>query len=239
MRTTIATVMMCLLVACGAADLPETVDAGLAQSDAAQNRRDAADANPPKRDTRGSDAAAGAVCVVGESLPCQCQAEGQMSLPGVKVCLEPAGVFTQCGCAFEHPHAGPTCDGGKVKCRATINEETQYAARHCCTEAGQCGLSNPDVTGGKCVERGKEPIGKATSECGESVIPFVQTEDCCRPDGSCGLWLRQGDNWDELGCVERTGMAKLLKNSGTLGFFLFLIGRGSVLDEIAPKSCAY
>ena len=234
-------------LACGSGDDP-SVDTEVDAGDEPANGADALraeggaggaaprlDAAAPK-DAR-SDAVS--VCTPGESTACECASSGKMTLAGTKVCLESSGVYTQCGCAFEHPYPGPTCNDGQVKCRPTVNEETQYAARHCCNEAGECGLSNPDVTGGKCIASGTEPMGKATTACGETIIPFIESADCCRPDNKCGLWLQQGDNWDDLGCVERTGMAALLKNSGTLGLFLFLIGRGEALNEIKAKDCNY
>jgi hypothetical protein len=162
-----------------------------------------------------------------------------MSLPGVKVCLEAVGTYSQCGCAFAHPYTGPTCQGGKVECPALVGQPTQYAGKHCCTTAGKCGLTNPDAFGDLCVERGAQPAGQPTTACGETLIPFIEVEDCCRPDGSCGLWFRQGDNWDDLGCVERVELASMLKKSGLLGLFLFIAGKGDVLDAIKPARCAY
>ena len=247
MNRVILAVSFALVVAACGAETDSLVDAGEAQGGgrggntsadaAARGGRDAgatADAARTDAKPRGPQ-----VCEPGEQAACMCERAGQMSLPGTKICLESSGVYSQCGCAFEHPYLGPTCQGGKVQCLPTINEDTQYAARHCCTDAGRCGLSNPDVTGGRCVERGVEPAGKLTGQCGQTIVPFIETQDCCRPDNRCGLWLRQGDNWEDLGCVERTGMAALLKNSGTLGFFLFLIGRSSALDDIKSAPCNY
>lgn len=248
--TLIAVTLSTTFVACGAGSDPSNdnegdaggapvrpvdaarEDGGMGGTGGGGPRLDAATA----RDTR-SDVPS--VCTPGQATACECASTGKMTLAGTKICLESTGTYTQCGCAFEHPYPGPTCKDGQVKCRPTVNEETQYAARHCCTDAGACGLSNPDVTGGKCIASGTDPMGKATTACGETIIPFIQSGDCCRPDNKCGLWLQQGDNWDDLGCVERTGMATLLKNSGTLGFFLFLIGRGEALNEIKGKACNY
>lgn len=245
--------MKCLAVAlclallasgCGG-ETNDEVDAGAVQGGGAQRGNTNLDAAAtggrgaaPEATRPDAKAPTGArVCEPGERAPCTCERSGDTSLPGTRICLEASGVYSQCGCAFEHPYLGPTCQGGEVRCLPTINEDTQYAARHCCTDAGLCGLTNPDVTGGRCVERGVEPAGKLTGQCGQTIIPFIETEDCCRPDNRCGLWLRQGDNWEDLGCVERTNMAGLLKNSGTLGFFLFLIGRSTALDDIQALPC--
>lgn len=229
-----------IFVACDTGNEPDAIDAFTAPLDAMR----AAGGSPstPIPDAaaaKDAQSSAPALCEPGQTTACECVGNDKMTLAGTKVCLERTGVYTQCGCAFMHPYPGPTCQGGQVKCFPTVNEDTQYAARHCCTDAGACGLTNPDVTGGKCIASGTEPMGKATTACGETIIPFIQSGDCCRPDNKCGLWLQQGDNWDALGCVERTGMATLLKNSGTLALFLFLIGRGEALNEIKAKDCNY
>jgi hypothetical protein len=188
-----------------------------------------------------------AECQIGEQRSCTCMsADGQAE--GVQSCVSGDGQWSECGCAYDWPWLGPTCDGGRVECTPLAAEVTEFSGDHCCTTDGKCGLGNENAFGTEdggffeegrlvCVERYSNPQGVPTQDCGETVIPFVEVSDCCRPDGQCGLYLEY-NNWEDLGCVERSELGELLKGSGLLGLFLLFTGQGDALD-LEPMSCVY
>jgi hypothetical protein len=189
-----------------------------------------------------------AECQIGELRSCTCMTSDG-NVEGTQSCVSTNGEWSVCGCAHDWPWLGPTCAGGQVECLPLAGEVTEFSGDHCCTSDGKCGLGNEDAFGTEgddffgggelvCVERYSNPEGVRTDDCGETVIPFVEVTDCCRPDGQCGLYLEY-NNWEDLGCVEREELAQLLKGSDLLGLFLLFTGQGGALDEIQPMSCTY
>lgn len=109
------------------------------------------------------------------------------------------------------------------------------------TAFGSHGFLGPPV----CVEANHFPKGKPTSECRTeeelAPIPFVELTDCCRPDGTCGFWLDY-PNWEDMGCMERTDMAKLLDGSLLLYGFVCYNGDCDAVKKLAAqpgRTCTY
>lgn len=183
--------------------------------------------------------APGDACVFGARRACTCKTQVE-ELAGEQVCVDPeAGTYSECGCAYTPPYDGPTCQLGQLECGNLLESDGSLAGGHCCTLRGECGLGNFTVFGLECVPRDAEPIGKLSEECGPTFIPFIEVEDCCRPDDTCGLKLLTGENWTELGCMKRETLAQKLKRSYLLGIFLLINGTPDLLDEVEPASCDY
>lgn len=155
------------------------------------------------------------VCTVGSSEPCMCPG----GRPGTRTCVAPEGTYSACGC--------PTAEGpdvlvpppppvinmcGATTCARYTEEMTEVGARHCCTPEGTCGSQSGFIFGQACVPRGG-PEGEPSDKCPNESPNFLDVYGCCRPDGMCGLSIDHVANFD-LGCIERTQMAKLI-NEGS------------------------
>ncbi len=190
--------------------------------------------NPPLADS------GGAGCVVGEIRSCPCSG----APAGVETCVTPS-TWSTCGCKAQggQPVAVPpvttaanTCGG--TQCKRYLDEETEVSARGCCTKEGACGSSSKFLFGEACVERGGSK-GMETADCSDEEVNFVSLKGCCRPDNSCGLSLDAVPNFD-LGCLERTRMAKLLNDGAGDRNFLSLIFLLPIKPASFPaKSCSY
>jgi hypothetical protein len=154
--------------------------------------------------------AAAQSCSVGETKACSCGA-----LTGQQTCLTARAQWSACGCARDGgsdvalpPAPPPTTSCGATQCAPYAEEDTEVGAKGCCTTGGVCGSSSDFLFGTACVPRGGA-VGTHTSGCPDESVNFVDMNGCCRPDGQCGLSIDDVPNFD-LGCVERTEMARLL-----------------------------
>lgn len=224
-----------------------------------------AGATPPPTDGRNPPAPpdmTGSACSLGAGQPCDCQTQTGQTVHGTQLCT-PDGVWGECACSERWPWLGPTCSNGAEECAPLVSDLTDFAGRHCCTNqqsvtdnqasaVGKCGVMNDTAFGSKggflgiggspvCIQRNFYPPVTQTHGCAETVIPFLQLKDCCRPDNKCGLTLDY-PNYEDLGCIEKTEMANIMKNSGLLTFFLcFVNGACDALDNLAksPGTCTY
>jgi hypothetical protein len=181
-----------------------------------------------------------ASCVVGETRACACSG----APTGIETCVTPS-TWSTCGCKSQGgpPVAVPpvvtaanVCGG--TQCKRYLDEETEVSARGCCTKDGACGSSSKFLFGQACVERGGDK-GTEAADCGDEEVNFVSLKGCCRPDNSCGLSLDSVPNFD-LGCIERTRMAKLLNDGAGDRNFLSLIFLLPIKPASFPaKSCSY
>lgn len=248
MKTSAIAVLAALvLVACGSALEPDREvleapdDLGLSAGDSDAPEPDPVDMSTPGEEPEWEPPdfyEPDGVCQVGEREPCTCQTD-EGPLDGERVCVDAAGVYSSCGCAYTEPYTGPTCQNESLECGYLIESEGSLAGEHCCTLRGQCGLTNFNVVGLTCMPRGVEPEGKLSRACGETLIPFIEVEDCCRPDNRCGLRMLTGENWTELGCLDRESMAQMLEKSYLLAIFLGINGTPDLLAEIEPRTCDY
>jgi hypothetical protein len=100
---------------------------------------------------------------------------------------------------------------GAQTCAPYLEDDTEVGAKGCCTSQGTCGSKSKFLFGEACVERGGDPGRPSPTECPDESVNFVDLQGCCRPDRACGLSIDEVTNFD-LGCVERTQMARLLND---------------------------
>lgn len=189
---------------------------------------------PPDAHARGD-----AACTVGQSQPCRCP-NGAM---GTQVCLTAEGQLSACGCLSATgpdilvpppPPRVSTC--GNTRCAPYPAEDTSTSARACCTMDGRCGSSSSFIFGQACVPRGG-PKGTPNPACKDEFPNFLDLYGCCRPDGMCGLSIDQLTNFD-LGCIERTEMARLLnEGSGERDFLSTITFLGAKKAEFQAVRC--
>lgn len=164
-------------------------------------------------------------CEVGASRPCRCA-----NLAGTQTCIAP-NAWSGCGCADPAgsdvavpPAPPPPQRCGANLCPKYLEEDTEVGTKGCCTTDGKCGSKSDFLFGGQCVVRGAS-AGTKSASCPDEAVNFVDVDGCCRADGKCGLSVDAVPNFD-LGCIERTQMAKLLNDAAgsrnTLSAVFFL-----------------
>lgn len=181
-------------------------------------------------------------CAVGEAQVCSCGGTSS----GSRTCVTPEGLWTACGCATEGgpavavrpaPPAPQIC--GAQTCAPYLEEDTEVGAKGCCTSQGTCGSRSKFLFGDACVERGGDPGKQAPAECPDESVNFVDLVGCCRPDGACGLSIDEVTNFD-LGCLERTEVARLLNDGAGDRNFLSTIFFIPVKPASFPaRSCTF
>jgi hypothetical protein len=176
-------------------------------------------------------------CEVGASRACACSNVG-----GLQTCIA-TGVWSGCGCATTSgadvavaPAPPPPLSCGLTTCAQYVEEDSEVGAKGCCTQDQACGSKSEFLFGNQCLPRGG-PVGAKKAECPDESITFLDVDGCCRSDGKCGLSIDAVPNFD-LGCLERTAMAKLLNDGSDkrdlLGSLLFLPVKDAVFP---PKAC--
>lgn len=178
------------------------------------------------------------VCEIGDARPCDCP-DGSS---GSEVCIDVTGLYSECGCAvdpdvYEPPVPPMPTYCGELECAAMTEENTEVAAKPCCTAEESCGATSSFLFGDACIERFGDPGDLEDAGCPDESPVFLDLEGCCRTDGMCGLSVDFINNWD-VGCIERTAMMQLLNDGSADRQFLanfFLLG--SVLVDFAPIEC--
>ena len=134
------------------------------------------------------------------------------------------------------PAPPPPQSCGLQKCAQYVEEGSEVGAKGCCTKELKCGSKSEFLFGDQCLPRGGA-AGTKKAECNDESVNFVDLDGCCRSDGKCGLSIDAVPNFD-LGCLERTAMAKLLNDGAAKRKLLSAVFFLPVKDAVFPaKSC--